>query len=86
MQKDAWFKILLNLDGLSKKMCKISDMTHPLANNYQNLVEIWVDFIRKRKNSIVMFQVPLNIPPQDLIDQLNLDLGSIRLIFDYKVK
>lgn len=33
-----------------------------------------------------MKQVPLSISPMKLMDELNLDLRSIRLIFNYKVK
>ena len=43
------------------------------------------DFILKRKNSILMKQVPLSIPPLKLMDELNLDLRSCRSIFDFKV-
>lgn len=44
------------------------------------------DFILRRKNIILMIQVPLSISPETLMDKLNLNLDSIRKIFEFKVK
>ena len=44
------------------------------------------DFINKRKNAILMKHVPISISPEDLLNKLELDLRSIRSIFDYRVK
>ena len=44
------------------------------------------DFILRRKNIILMSQVPLSISPETLMDKLNLNLDSIRKIFEFKVK
>jgi hypothetical protein len=43
------------------------------------------DFILRRKNSIVMKQVPYSVSPKVMIEKLNLDLGSFIKIFDFKV-
>lgn len=40
----------------------------------------------RRKNVILMVQVPLSISPETLMDKLNLNLDSIRKIFEFKVK
>ena len=44
------------------------------------------DFILRRKNIILMIQVPLSISPETLMDKLNLNQDSIRKIFEFKVK
>ena len=44
------------------------------------------DFILRRKNIILMIQVPLSISPETLMNKLNLNLDSIRKIFEFKVK
>ena len=33
-----------------------------------------------------MYQVPMTVSPLTLIEKLSLDLRSIRVIFDYKMK
>jgi hypothetical protein len=44
------------------------------------------DFFMRRENVILMVQVPLSISPQTLMEKLNLNIDSIRKIFEFKVK
>jgi predicted metal-dependent hydrolase len=53
---------------------------------HEHLSALLEDFITKRKNAILMKHVPYNISPETLLAKLNLDLRSIRKVFDYRVK
>ena len=96
---DANFKVLLQLidwsEGIQMRLENEGKMSRTayqkLLNNSVQLsasdvVALLEDFINKRKNAILMKHVPISISPEDLLSKLELDLRSIRSIFDYRVK
>mmetsp|Transcript_24395 Transcript_24395/g.37822 ORF Transcript_24395/g.37822 Transcript_24395/m.37822 type:complete len:224 (-) Transcript_24395:221-892(-) len=57
-----------------------------LGQDIQAITALVYDFILRRKNHIVMHKVPMEVSPKELVEKLNLDLVSIRKIFDFKIK
>jgi hypothetical protein len=97
--EDVWFCILISLgdwiktinsklqhESKSKEFENLVVKANSLGIKLHDVVNLIEDFIIKRKNSITMKQVPFSIEPRVLMDKLDLDLRSIRKIFDFKVK
>lgn len=61
-------------------------LRNTLGLHHEQISNLLNDFITKRKNAILMKHVPYNISPDALLSKLDLDIGSIRKVFDYRVK
>ena len=93
--EEAWLKILLMLDeSISQVMPSLNEDFNQtnkqrkdnLGQDNEMMAALVKDFILRRKNAIAMYNVPMTVSPITIIDKLNLDLKSVRMIFEYRTK
>jgi hypothetical protein len=97
--EEVFFKILLSLSDWSQQVqIRLREesrhnkfeyeqlLRNSLGLHHEQLSTLLNDFITKRENAILMKHVPYNISPDTLLAKLDLDLRSIRKVFDYRVK
>ena len=89
-----FFKILLSLGEWSNKIKlnlekdeKFEEIgANIFGMSMTGICYLLEDFVAKRKNRILLQSVPISIQPEVLITKLNLDLRSIRAIFEFRVE